>query len=140
MNLLYFKYAVEVAASGSINKAAEKLYMDQPNLSRCIKELEAQARNTSLSNNPFCLDKIKDYAKGLDKEEAKVITHMLLTIALDEQLPKAKQAEVSKAVKEVEAAHRQQPAYVRIAHQEIHNDNKDSQVFNGSITDSKFGK
>lgn len=41
MNLLYLKYAVEVAANGSINKAAEKLYMDQPNLSRSIKELEA---------------------------------------------------------------------------------------------------
>lgn len=106
-----------------------------------IKELEAQARNTSLSQNPFCLGKIKDYAKGLDKEEAKVITHMLLTIALDEQLPKAKQAEVRKAVKEVEAAHRKQTSpYVHIERQEIHNDNKQSQVFNGSITDSKFGK
>ena len=104
-----------------------------------IKELEEQ--NTSLSNNPFCLDKLKDYAKGLDKEEAKVITHMLLTIALDEQLPKAKQAEVRKAVKEVEAAHRKQTSpYVHIERQEIHNDNKQSQVFNGSITDSKFGK
>ncbi|MCQ2506178.1 MAG: LysR family transcriptional regulator [Lachnospiraceae bacterium] len=40
MNLLYLKYAVEVAASGSINKAAEKLYIDQPNLSRAIKDLE----------------------------------------------------------------------------------------------------
>ena len=40
MNLLYLKYAVEVAACGSINKAAEKLYLDQPNLSRTIKELE----------------------------------------------------------------------------------------------------
>ncbi|MCR5584702.1 MAG: LysR family transcriptional regulator [Lachnospiraceae bacterium] len=41
MNLMYLKYAVEVAACGSINKAAEKLYMDQPNLSRGIKELES---------------------------------------------------------------------------------------------------
>lgn len=41
MNLLYLKYAVEVAACGSINKAAEKLYIDQPNLSRSIKDLEA---------------------------------------------------------------------------------------------------
>ena len=41
MNLLYLKYAIEVASSGSINKAAEKLYMDQPNLSRCIKDLES---------------------------------------------------------------------------------------------------
>ncbi len=48
MNLLYLKYAVEVAACGSINKAAEKLYMDQPNLSRAIKELE-----TSLGVNIF---------------------------------------------------------------------------------------
>ncbi len=41
MNLLYLRYALAVAANGSINKAAEKLYMDQPNLSRCIKDLEA---------------------------------------------------------------------------------------------------
>ncbi len=41
MNLQYLKYAAEVANSGSINKAAEKLYMDQSNLSRCIKELES---------------------------------------------------------------------------------------------------
>lgn len=40
MNLMYLKYAVEVAACGSVNKAAEKLYIDQPNLSRAIKDLE----------------------------------------------------------------------------------------------------
>ena len=40
MNLLHMKYAVEVAETGSINKAAEKLYVGQPNLSRAIKELE----------------------------------------------------------------------------------------------------
>lgn len=41
MNLMHIKYAVEVANEGSINKAAEKLYVGQPNLSRAIKELEA---------------------------------------------------------------------------------------------------
>lgn len=41
MNLMHIKYAVEVATEGSINKAAEKLYVGQPNLSRAIKELEA---------------------------------------------------------------------------------------------------
>lgn len=41
MNLLHLKYAVEVARIGSINKAAEELYVAQPNLSRSIKELEA---------------------------------------------------------------------------------------------------
>ncbi len=40
MNILHLKYAVEVAKTGSINRAAENLYMNQPNLSRAIKELE----------------------------------------------------------------------------------------------------
>lgn len=40
MNLLHLKYAVEVAKTQSISKAAENLYMNQPNLSRAIKELE----------------------------------------------------------------------------------------------------
>ncbi|MDR1569244.1 MAG: LysR family transcriptional regulator [Oscillospiraceae bacterium] len=40
MNLLHLKYAVEVAKTLSINKAAENLYVNQPNLSRAIKELE----------------------------------------------------------------------------------------------------
>ena len=34
MNLVHLKYAVEVAETGSINKASEKLYVSQPNLSR----------------------------------------------------------------------------------------------------------
>ena len=40
MNTLHFKYAVEVERCGSITKAAENLYMAQPNLSKSIKELE----------------------------------------------------------------------------------------------------
>jgi DNA-binding transcriptional LysR family regulator len=35
------KYAVEVAKAGSVNKAAEKLFMAPPNVSRSIKELES---------------------------------------------------------------------------------------------------
>lgn len=41
MNLLHMKYAVEIAETNSINKAAETLCVGQPNLSRAIKELEA---------------------------------------------------------------------------------------------------
>ncbi len=41
MNILHMKYAVEVANVGSINKASETLLIAQPNLSRAIKELEA---------------------------------------------------------------------------------------------------
>ena len=41
MNILHMKYAVEVARLGSLNKAAETLIIAQPNISRSIKELEA---------------------------------------------------------------------------------------------------
>ena len=41
MNFLHLKYALEIAKTKSISKAAENLYIVQPNLSRAIKELEA---------------------------------------------------------------------------------------------------
>lgn len=41
LNLLHFKYAVEVAKAQSISKAAENLFMGQPNLSRAIRDLES---------------------------------------------------------------------------------------------------
>ncbi len=41
MNIIHMKYAVEVAKVGSINKASENLSMAQPNISRAIKDLEA---------------------------------------------------------------------------------------------------
>lgn len=41
MNILHVKYAVEVAKTLSISKAAENLYTTQPNLSRAINELES---------------------------------------------------------------------------------------------------
>ena len=41
MNILHMKYAVEVANAGSLSKAAEKLLIAQPNISRSIKELES---------------------------------------------------------------------------------------------------
>ncbi|MDR2797988.1 MAG: LysR family transcriptional regulator [Treponema sp.] len=40
MNTLYFKYALEIERTRSITKAADNLYMAQPNLSKVIKELE----------------------------------------------------------------------------------------------------
>ena len=41
VNILHLKYAVSIADNGSINKAAEEIHVAQPNLSRVIKELEA---------------------------------------------------------------------------------------------------
>ncbi len=42
MNLQHLKYVIEIANSGSINKAAEVLFMAQPNLSRAVRELESE--------------------------------------------------------------------------------------------------
>ena len=42
MNVIYLKYAVAVAKAGSLNKAAEELFVAQTNLSRAIKELEKE--------------------------------------------------------------------------------------------------
>lgn len=52
MNIMQFKYAVEVARYGSINKAAEALYVAQPNLSRYIRELEDDLGVELLSARP----------------------------------------------------------------------------------------
>lgn len=40
MNLQHLKYALEVGKTGSISQAAQNLYLNQPHLSKCIKELE----------------------------------------------------------------------------------------------------
>lgn len=42
MNLLHLKYIVEVEKTNSITKAAQNLFMGQPNLSRAIKDLEKE--------------------------------------------------------------------------------------------------
>ena len=41
MNMQYIRYALEIARTGSISKAAENLSVAQPNLSRAVKELES---------------------------------------------------------------------------------------------------
>jgi DNA-binding transcriptional LysR family regulator len=40
MKTLFFKYAIEIERTRSITKAAENLYMAQPNLSKAVKEME----------------------------------------------------------------------------------------------------
>ena len=51
MNLIHLKYVVEVAKTKSISKAAENLFMGQPNLSRSIKELEQDLGITIFRRN-----------------------------------------------------------------------------------------
>lgn len=51
MNIVHLKYAVEIAKTKSISRAAENLYMGQPNLSRAIKELEENLNITIFKRN-----------------------------------------------------------------------------------------
>lgn len=52
MNLLHLKYAVEIAETSSMTKAAENLYTSQPNLSRAIRELEGTLGITIFNRTP----------------------------------------------------------------------------------------
>lgn len=42
MTLQQIKYFIEIVNCGSINKAAERLYITQPSLSAALRELEAE--------------------------------------------------------------------------------------------------
>lgn len=74
MNILHMKYALEVARCGSINKAAEALLMNQPNLSRAIKELEATLGVPIFSRSAKGMtatpegEKFLSYASGILKQ------------------------------------------------------------------------
>lgn len=52
MNTLYFQYAIEVERTGSITKAAQNLYMAQPNLSKALKDLEEILGYDVFDRNP----------------------------------------------------------------------------------------
>lgn len=52
MNLIHFKYAVVIAETKSMTKAAEKLFTAQPNLSRAVKELENELGITLFRRTP----------------------------------------------------------------------------------------
>ena len=42
MNLWALEYIIEVAKTGSVSKASQKLYLSQPHLSNTIKAMEAE--------------------------------------------------------------------------------------------------
>ena len=71
MNILHMKYAVEVAKLGSLNKASESLLTAQPNISRSIKELEAELGMFLTPEG----EEFIDYAKGILKQIEQVENH-----------------------------------------------------------------
>ena len=85
MNILHMKYAVEVAKAGSLNKASETLLIAVPNISRSIKELEADLGITIFDRTTkgMCLthegEEFMNFAKGILKF-LDIITLMMLKI------------------------------------------------------------
>lgn len=65
-NLNHLKYVVEVARTNSITKAAENLYMGQPNLSRAIKELEDNLGIVIFKRTPKGLSPTEEGEKFLE--------------------------------------------------------------------------
>ncbi len=71
MNIQHMKYAVEVARVGSVNRAAETLFAAPPNISRAIKELEAELNIVIFERSPKGVtltakgEEFIGYAKGL---------------------------------------------------------------------------
>lgn len=51
-NIQHLRYAVEVARTGSISRAAENLFMGQPHLSKAIRELEEDMNITIFKRTP----------------------------------------------------------------------------------------
>ena len=78
MNILHMKYAVEVARAGSLGKAAESLYVALPNVSRSIKELEADLGITIFDRSAKGMsltpegEEFIGYAKGILQQIAQV--------------------------------------------------------------------
>ena len=71
MNIMHMKYAYEVARAGSLSKASEILFVAIPNLSRSIKELEADLNITIFDRTAKGMrltpagEEFMDYAKRI---------------------------------------------------------------------------
>lgn len=78
LNILHMKYAVEVAKAGSLNKASENLYVAMPNVSRSIKELEADLGVTLFERSAKGMtltpegEEFIGYAKGILRQMEQV--------------------------------------------------------------------
>ena len=60
MKMQHLIYTIEVDNAGSISKAAENLYMAQPNLSNALKELEQEIGITIFKRIPRGIETTKE--------------------------------------------------------------------------------
>jgi DNA-binding transcriptional LysR family regulator len=66
MNLQHLKYALETERAGSITKAAQNLFMAQPNLSNALKELETSIGITIFKRTPHGIEVTQEGKEFLD--------------------------------------------------------------------------
>lgn len=85
MNTLLLKYALEVEKAGSITQAAKRLYMNQPHLSKAIRELETT----------FNISIFRRTAKGMipTKEGEKFLSYAREVLATLSKMDTIKQEE-----------------------------------------------
>lgn len=96
-------------------------------------------------NDAINVNTIGDYACGLSNEDhATVISTMLSKLSNRAYLERDDMQVVNRVIEQIDNTHK--PKTARHIHcekyveKEINNDNKDSQVFNGDIDNSQFGK
>ena len=90
MNLLHMKQALEVAKSGSINKAAEVLLVAAPNISRSIKELESDLGITIFERTQNGMKLTPDGEEFLDFAKSIVVRLTELRITIRRVIPESK--------------------------------------------------
>ncbi len=98
MNLLHLKYMIEVDKYGSISKAATHLYLNQPRLSKIIKEIEAEMNIKIFERNSKGVTPTKKGRQFLDRaisivSEVEALENMyhedsLKTVSLNISVPR----------------------------------------------------
>lgn len=77
MNIQQLRCIVEIARVGSITKAAENLYMNQPNLSRTVIEFEKEYGVTLFIRNSQGVT-LTDNGKKLLKKPRKLLKRLMI--------------------------------------------------------------
>lgn len=99
ISLLQMKYALEVYKAGSISQAAKNLYMNQPNLSKAIKDLETALGTTVFLRTPkgvslskegaLFLEYAENILQKLDELENKLNHQVKNNVSFNISLPRA---------------------------------------------------
>lgn len=129
----------DAAKEGSARLAAREDWIKRLEIQLQQKRLRSDSEvvpvnSTNTINKAINVHTIGKYACEHCKDDpTDVVSTVLRALAMKALLACEEMKEINRVLDEIECAR-------RLSHAAIYNYNKDSQVFNGSITDSKFGK